>query len=127
MSATVVDQPNQDAKNQAQKASPDCIRLGSGKQVIVVTNDQIEDHKEYGLLEAKVFNRWYSNTIVNYNFTGFVGDECIDPEIAFTPADTFSREIQCNKCADGLAVWHFPVSDWSSSEWFCLRTPEQAD
>lgn len=121
ISATVADQLASGNRKKS-KPSPDHIRLGSASHAIVVTNDQIRDHKEYELLEGKAFNRWYSNSIVNYNFTGFVGDECIDPEIAFTPADTFSREIQRNR-SSGLVAWHFPVSDWESLDWFCLRLP----
>lgn len=92
-----------------------------GSRPVVLTNDQIRDHK-VGLMEPKLFNRWYSNTIVNYNFTGFVDDECIDPEIGFSPADFFSREIQMNKSGGGNA-WHFPVHDWESTDWFCVRIP----
>ena len=63
---------------------------------------------------------------MNYNFTGFVSDECVDPEIAFTPADVYSREIQGNiATADGNTTWHFPVQDWDTTDWFCVRLPER--
>ena len=93
-----------------------------GGRPVVLTNDQIRDHQLH-LLEPRVFNRWYSNTMVNYNFTGFVDDECIDPEIGFSPADFFSREIQMNKSGGSSSVWHFPVHDWGPTEWFCIRIP----
>ena len=65
---------------------------------------------------------------MNYNFTGFVDDECVDPEIAFTPADLYSREIQANRAeGDGIneasLAWHFPVQDWDTTDWFCVRLP----
>lgn len=92
-----------------------------GGRPVVLTNDQIRDHKPH-LIDTKLFNRWYSNTIVNYNFTGFVDDECIDPDIGFNPADFFSREIQKNT-SGAASVWHFPVHDWEATDWFCLRLP----
>ena len=85
---------------------------------VLITNDQMRDHR-LGMLEPMLFRRWYSNYIVNYNFPAFVGKECAHPEIGFSPADFFSREIQCNRTEDGSNVWHFPVSD-QQDVWFCL-------
>lgn len=130
ISATVIDQDLSNStpmeivrQHDAGAWERDSKRLGSGKHPVVVSNDQIRDHKEFQLLEPKAFNRWYSNTIVNYNFTGFVGDECVDPEIAFTPADKYSHEIQGNQAGNGTVSWHFPVHDWHTCDWFCIRIP----
>ena len=100
----------------------------AGNRPVVVTNDLIRDHQEFQFLPPRLFNRWYSGTIMNYNFTGFVGDVCVDPEIAFTPADLYSREIQGNSAeSDGTTgaslTWHFPVQDWDTTGWFCVRLP----
>lgn len=119
--ASVSDQSNCQSKD---SQSGD-TRKWPGARPVVMTNDQIRDHMEFQFLGPRLFNRWYSSTIMNYNFTGFVGDECIDPEIAFTPADMYSREIQGNTARvnakiDG-ATWHLPVQDWD--DWFCIRLP----
>ena len=89
-----------------------------GTRPVLITNDQMRDHK-LGMLEPMLFRRWYSNYIVNYNFPAFVGSECSHPDIGFSPADFFSREIQCNAMSNGNKVWHFPVSDMQDV-WFCL-------
>ncbi len=104
--------------------SHDEVNRWPGGRPVVVTNDQIRDHM-INLLEPKLFNRWYSNVMVNINFTGFVNDACIDPEIGFSPADFFSREIQGNptKDAGSGSAWHFPVEDWETTDWFCIRLP----
>lgn len=89
-----------------------------GTRPVLMTNDQMRDHK-LGMLEPMIFRRWYSNYIVNYNFPAFVGSECSHPEIGFSPADFFSREIQRNQTSDGDNAWHFPISDMQDV-WFCL-------
>lgn len=97
-----------------------------GTRPMLLSNDQMRDHK-LELLEPRLFRRWYASHIVNYSFTGFVGNECVDDEIMFSPADFFSREIQSNISTFGFSegtgsrVWHFPVSDWDENERFCLR------
>eukprot|EP00547_Thalassionema_nitzschioides_P003532 CAMPEP_0194205896 /NCGR_PEP_ID=MMETSP0156-20130528/5062_1 /TAXON_ID=33649 /ORGANISM="Thalassionema nitzschioides, Strain L26-B" /LENGTH=705 /DNA_ID=CAMNT_0038932281 /DNA_START=340 /DNA_END=2457 /DNA_ORIENTATION=- len=97
-----------------------------GTRPMLVSNDQMRDHK-LGLVEPRLFRRWYASHIVNYTFTGFVGDECVDDEIMFSPADFFSQEIQSNISTFGFSegtgtrVWHFPVNDWNENERFCLR------
>ena len=89
-----------------------------GPRPHLISNDQMKDHK-LAMLEPMLFRRWYSNHIVNFNFPAFYGSECMDKNIGFSPADTFSREIQYNKAADGTDVWHFPISD-QQDVWFCL-------
>ena len=98
----------------------DCGRW-PGARPMLISNDQMRDHK-LGLLEPRLFRRWYSCYIVNYNFTAFVGKESVDREIGFSTADFFSREIQSNK-TDAGTVWHIPVSDWKLDDRFCIRIP----
>mmetsp|Transcript_21469 Transcript_21469/g.49547 ORF Transcript_21469/g.49547 Transcript_21469/m.49547 type:complete len:132 (+) Transcript_21469:385-780(+) len=99
-----------------------------GARPMLITNDQMRDHK-LELLEPRLFRRWYASHIVNYTFTGFVHDQCVDDEIHFSPADFFSREIQGNFVGDkGSAMaWHFPVRDWDGCERFCIRIPQNND
>ena len=98
-----------------------------GIRPILVSNDKMRDHK-LSLLEPRLFRRWYSNFIINFTFSAFVGDQCVDREIGFRTADFYSREIQGNPVLDdkgsdcGIA-WHFPVSDWEENESFCVRIP----
>jgi hypothetical protein len=91
-----------------------------GGRPVLISNDQMRDHK-VGMLEPRLFRRWYSNFIVNYDFAGFVGNSCMGAAINFSPADFFSREIQCN-ASDSSMAWHFPISD-TDDEWFCIRIP----
>lgn len=98
-----------------------------GIRPMLITNDQMRDHK-LELLEPRLFRRWYSNFIVNFTFSAFLGNECVDKEIGFKTADFYSREIQGNETFDenGMScgkAWHFPVSDWDDSESFCVRIP----
>jgi hypothetical protein len=98
-----------------------------GIRPMLVSNDKMRDHK-LSLLEPRLFRRWYSNFIVNFTFSAFVGAECDYKEIGFSTADFYSREIQGNPVVDkegkgcGTA-WHFPVSDWDDNESFCIRIP----
>lgn len=92
-----------------------------GARPLIISNDQMRDHK-LEMLETKLFRRWHSNFMVNYNFTGFVNGECPDAEIGFNSADFFSREIQGNKGKCGGMVWHLPIAD-TEDEWLCLRIP----
>merc|ERR1712157_103011 len=110
---------------------------------MLITNDRMRDHK-LELLEMKLFRRWSSGHIVNYNFMAFVDDERRDHEakadndnynydwmgndngdIGFRPADFFSREIQANEGEGGSTVWHIPVEDWEENERFCVRIPRR--
>ena len=93
-----------------------------GARPVLISNDQMRDHK-MNMIEPRLFRRWYSSHIVNFNFTGFVDSKQFDDEIVFSPADFFSREIQGNK-TDQVITWHFPVKDWKDNERFCLRWPK---
>jgi hypothetical protein len=98
-----------------------------GIRPMLISNDKLRDHR-MALLEPRLFRRWYSNFIVNFTFSAFVGGECIDREIGFRTADFYSREIQGNSCIDVQGrktgtVWHFPVADWDETESFCIRIP----
>lgn len=100
-----------------------------GIRPMLISNDKMRDHK-LSLLEPRPFRRWYSNFLVNFTFSAFVGDQCVDKEIGFSTADFYSREIQGNKVqghsGDDLGtVWHFPVSDWGENESFCVRIPRK--
>lgn len=101
----------------------------AGIRPMLVSNDQMRDHK-LSLLEPRLFRRWYSNFIVNFTFSAFVGDTCVDKEIGFSTADFYSREIQGNvtHSEDGVEMgtaWHFPISDWGQNESFCIRIPSK--
>ena len=91
---------------------------------MVITNDKMRDHK-MDLLEERSFRRWCCSHIVNYNFTEFIENSKEERTIRFHAADLFSDEIQGNDCG-GRMVWHFPVSEWSSNERFCLRLPTRS-
>ena len=100
-----------------------------GTRPILITNDQMRDHK-LELLEPRLFRRWYGCHIVNYNFTAFVMDESVaGNEIRFAQADFFSREVQGNIRPTAEAgkwtgvAWHFPVSDWDLDERFVICIP----
>jgi len=100
-----------------------------GTRPMLITNDQMRDHK-FELMEPRLFRRWFASHIVNYNFTGFVGTEKFDTRIGYSPADFFSREIQANpsfgrKGIKSGTAWHFPVIEWSGSERFSVRIPNQ--
>lgn len=105
-----------------------------GTRPMLVSNDQMRDHK-LELLEPRLFRRWYGCHMVNYNFTAFVNGESVaGNEIGFSQADFFSREIQGNECpVDGEQdqkwggqAWHFPVSDWDLDERFVVRIPTRS-
>ena len=89
----------------------------------------MRDHK-LALLEPRLFRRWYSNFMVNFTFSAFVGEQCLDKEIGFRTADFYSREIQGNITLDeetreeSGTAWHFPVSDWEANQSFCIRIPK---
>eukprot|EP00550_Attheya_septentrionalis_P002730 CAMPEP_0198291006 /NCGR_PEP_ID=MMETSP1449-20131203/8670_1 /TAXON_ID=420275 /ORGANISM="Attheya septentrionalis, Strain CCMP2084" /LENGTH=912 /DNA_ID=CAMNT_0043989587 /DNA_START=393 /DNA_END=3131 /DNA_ORIENTATION=- len=103
-----------------------------GKRPMVVTNDLMRDH-QLELMEPRIFRRWRSCHIVNYNFTAFVNGESVDRGIGFSTPDFFSREIQANPSPTNSenresktecnTVWHFPVSDWETNDRFCVRIP----
>jgi hypothetical protein len=95
-----------------------------GLRPMLVTNDQMRDHK-LDLLKPREFRRWCSCHIVNYNVPKIVKEEWEDRPVQFSPADFFSREIQGNThdIGDGL-VWHFPVTGWDEPSRFCLLIPQ---
>eukprot|EP00571_Detonula_confervacea_P017315 CAMPEP_0172298480 /NCGR_PEP_ID=MMETSP1058-20130122/1116_1 /TAXON_ID=83371 /ORGANISM="Detonula confervacea, Strain CCMP 353" /LENGTH=981 /DNA_ID=CAMNT_0013007755 /DNA_START=554 /DNA_END=3496 /DNA_ORIENTATION=- len=104
-----------------------------GSRPMLISNDQMRDHK-LELLSGRLFRRWNSCHIVNYNFTAFVlGESVQGNEVGFSPADFFSREIQGNQCPGnsderddanwGGTAWHFPVNDWELDERFVIRIP----
>jgi Zc3h12a-like Ribonuclease NYN domain len=95
-----------------------------GARPVLVSNDQMRDHK-LEMLEPMLFRRWYSNFIVNYSFSGFLGEDRTSAEIGFSPANFYSREIQGNPDNSQSMVWHFPLED-APDEWLCLRLPTKA-
>lgn len=98
---------------------PECGRF-PGLRPILVSNDQMRDHK-LALLEPRLFRRWSSSHIVNYNISLYEKDEWEERQVRFFPADFFSREIQSNTLnADGRA-WHFPVAEWGDYDRLCIR------
>lgn len=93
-----------------------------GNRPMLISNDKLRDHK-MSLLEPRLFRRWYSNFLVNFTFSAFVNDECIDKEIGFKTADFYSQEIQGNSTNGNGITWHFPVKDWAENESLCIRIP----
>lgn len=94
-----------------------------GLRPILITNDRMRDHK-LALLEPRLFRRWYSSHIVNFNFTEGYADEWEERNVDFHAADFFSREIQGNPSgSNGALAWHFPVTGWDDKERLCLRIP----
>ena len=93
-----------------------------GARPMLISNDQMRDHK-LGLMEPRLFRRWFGCYMVNYNFTAFVGQESVDREIGFSTADFFSREIQGHETDSGT-VWHIPVTEWKLDDRLCIRIPK---
>jgi hypothetical protein len=95
-----------------------------GLRPMLVTNDQMRDHK-LELLEPREFRRWKSCHIVNYNVSSITeaadGDDA-EMQLTFYPADFFSREIQGNLDQEqkGLA-WHIPVMEWGDTERLLIK------
>jgi len=94
-----------------------------GVRPMLVTNDQMRDHK-LELLEPRLFRRWYSSHVVTYTISNYEHDEWEDRAVRFAPADFFSREIQGNSFERQEAIgtaWHFPVSEWKPrADRFCI-------
>lgn len=94
-----------------------------GLRPMLISNDLMRDHR-LELLEPRLFHRWYSCHIVRYSIAPFQEDEWEDREIYFSPADTFSRDIQGNKMEHQGAVgmaWHISVKEWNSkSDRLCI-------
>ena len=138
MLASVSDQTNSRKGCDLSVSTTDTKERWPGTRPALISNDQMRDHK-YGLLEPRLFRRWYGCHMVNYNFTAFVNGECVNGnEIGFSQADFFSREIQSNQCPFNVNVkqnesqesewgghaWHFPVNDWDLDERFVVRIPK---
>lgn len=112
--------------------SPNEVGRWPGTRPILITNDQMRDHK-LELLEPRLFRRWFSSHIVNYKLDPFVKDIEEKRDITFVKADSFSREIQGNhelsnseeeNDKDGNTIaWHFPVKGWDHNDRFCVRIP----
>ena len=93
-----------------------------GLRPIVVTNDQMRDHRPE-LLEERLFRRWTSCHMVAYSIKYDEEKDCKDREVVFFPADFFSSEIQQNLTArfgDKTSAWHIPVSGWPENDRLCL-------
>ena len=91
-----------------------------GLRPMLVTNDQMRDHK-LELLESRLFRRWTSCHVVNYNIS--IGEEWERRDVHFFPADVFSREIQANEgtvLGRNATAWHFPVTNWNEPDRFCV-------
>lgn len=84
----------------------------------------MRDHR-WDLLEPRLFRRWCSCHIVNYNFTEFVEDKWEDGrQVDFCAADFFSNEMQGNPVGSSHSLaWHFPVSGWDEHDRLCIRLP----
>lgn len=128
MLASVSDQTLSRGNRNIDVAASDSYGRFPGLRPMLITNDQMRDHR-WELLEPRLFRRWCSCHIVNYNLTEFVEDEWEERTAEFCAADFFSHEIQGNPSpgrevdsACGLA-WHFPVSEWDEHDRLCIRVP----
>lgn len=93
-----------------------------GVRPVLVTNDQMRDHR-LSLLAPRLFRRWTSCHIVNYDIKTAENDEQVVREVNLFPADSFSREIQKNKAirfGKEVAAWHFPVVEWPEQDRLCV-------
>ena len=93
-----------------------------GLRPMIISNDQMRDHK-LELLQPRLFRRWVSSFIIKYDYTEVIDEKWDEREVIFSPAEHFSREIQENFCPDGVMAWHFPVSEWTKDERFCIKLP----
>jgi hypothetical protein len=92
-----------------------------GLRPLLITNDQMRDHR-LSLLEPRLFRRWTSSHIVNYDIRTRDDDESESLKVRFYSALLFSREIQGNTASiHGQSMaWHFPVTEWPDPERFCV-------
>jgi pentatricopeptide repeat protein len=95
-----------------------------GLRPMLITNDQMRDHR-LSLLEPRLFRRWTSCHIVNYDIRSSAeNDDSVPVTMRLFPADLFSREIQQNEDptrSDGSMVWHFPITEWQGPDRLCVR------
>jgi hypothetical protein len=110
------------SRNGADMYIPPALECGRfpGLRPILVTNDQMRDHR-LALLEPRLFRRWSSSHIVNYNISMYEKNEWEDRDVCLFPADFFSREIQSNSLIEGGRVWHLPVAEWGDYDRLCIR------
>lgn len=94
-----------------------------GLRPMLITNDQMRDHR-LNLLAPRLFRRWSSCHIVNYDIKPYTETEWEKRNVEFCPVDFFSREIQGNQGAFGSS-WHFPVSGWS--DFFCVAFKDDSN
>ena len=125
MLSSVSDQNTSNQNKELEVVSPNNDKKWPGARPILITNDQMRDHK-LELLEPRLFRRWCSSHIVNYSFPAYVDNYAEEREITFQTADFFSHEIQGNPSKGGTA-WHIPISDWDKNDRFCIRIPELID
>eukprot|EP00934_Nitzschia_sp_Nitz4_P004729 Nitzschia sp. Nitz4//scaffold205_size38804//13404//16468//NITZ4_007642-RA/size38804-augustus-gene-0.50-mRNA-1//1//CDS//3329541507//4719//frame0 len=92
-----------------------------GLRPIVVTNDQMRDHR-LKLLGQREYRRWLSCHVVTYDIERTQGDPWgAKPAVELHPADFFSREIQQNPTtSEGVTAWHIPVTEWEEPSRYCL-------
>jgi hypothetical protein len=114
--------------NQTQAKQDADLRVSTGDQggrfpglrPMLVTNDQMRDHK-LDLLGPREFRRFCSCHIVNYNVSSYQEHEWETRPVQFFPADLFSREIQGNLHGNGKGrAWHIPVTEWSGHSRLCI-------
>ena len=98
---------------------------------MLLSNDQMRDHR-LEVMEPRLFRRWTTSHIVNYNFTAFCADEdqYDEKNITLSAIDFFSREIQGNPTyaengEENGSAWHLPVKDWNPHERLCIRIPKK--
>jgi hypothetical protein len=103
-----------------------------GLRPMLISNDLMRDHW-LALLEPRLFRRWRSCHIVNYDIKPYVDNEWEERKVEFVPADFFSREIQGNLMPTAIDdvdepmsnnqrpwVWHFPVTGWDEPDRLCI-------
>lgn len=99
-----------------------------GLRPIIVTNDQMRDHR-LDLLEERLFRRWTSCHMVKYSIRRNEEEEYEDREVEFFPADFFSHEIQQNVAPvfGNITAWHIPVTEWPKHDRLCLMIVRKED
>jgi hypothetical protein len=101
-----------------------------GIRPILISNDQMRDHR-VSLLEPLLFRRWYSAHVTTYTIKPFQESEWEERAVRFSPAYSFSSEIQGNEIdREGMngTAWHFPVTEWEGrTERFCIAIGQAAN
>lgn len=123
MLASVSDQTKSRAGSRIHVSAAESNGRFPGLRPMLITNDRMRDHK-LELLDPRLFRRWCSCHIVNYNITSAGDDETEVREVEFCAADFFSREIQGNPTpGSDTTTWHFPVSEWDEHDRLCIQIP----